>query len=151
MRAANGKPRAGFCPLALVGDDEAARRRAAQTILDANGCGWFLDGPGPLAEVLARDVRPVLERLRELQRGLDGRGVMAVDFEAGQGLPEDLLLAMTLRDCAVFVRVQKSFRTGGRRDQACGSGREDAASGQGGQVEGDGRGAEYREGWYDEL
>ncbi|KAF2154815.1 hypothetical protein K461DRAFT_102625 [Myriangium duriaei CBS 260.36] len=112
MRLAEGKfppERAGsaFCPLALMGKDDKARLRAAEAILVANGCEWFLDGAGPFAAVLGREVAPVLKRLEELQRRLDTKGVMEVVEEPSV----KLLLAMTLRDCAVFVRVQKSFLT----------------------------------------
>ncbi|GAM88496.1 hypothetical protein ANO11243_065290 [Dothideomycetidae sp. 11243] len=101
-----------FCPLALVGyGDEGARLRTAEAILAANECEWFLEGAaGQLAAALEKHVAPLLARLEGLQRRLDPNGIMAVDTASGELPPPDLLLAMTLRDCAVFLRVEKSFR-----------------------------------------
>ena len=56
--------------------------------------------------MLAAQAKPVLDRLAQLQGELDPSGILAL---GGDEPPPEMLLAMTMRDCAVFVRVRERF------------------------------------------
>lgn len=99
----------GFCPLALLADNEVARTLAAKKILAANKCDWFHDGEHVVSKILATDVRPLLQQLRKYQTQYDATGILAV--ADGEEPPPDYLLAMTLRDCTLFIRAPQSLRS----------------------------------------
>jgi inositol-pentakisphosphate 2-kinase len=108
LAASRGKHRTtDYCPLALVSGDGSLIRKAVSKILDANGLG--------LAESVTRarifgaltqyfspgsEGSGILEMLRDAQRTLDPNGFLAVPTT------RDLNpLAMTLRDCTLFLRI----------------------------------------------
>lgn len=102
-RAASAEP-PSLCPLDLLSPDSAARdafaaravRHAAPSIPDA----------ASLASALSDHMRTsrTLKRLRDLQRTLDPSGVLAIP--PGREPSEDFLVATTLRDCTLFVKLR---------------------------------------------
>lgn len=105
-----GIDRHAFCPLALLDENGATRLRAARAILHSQGQDMVNDEAEPFASTLPDRISPILTRLRDLQQQLDPCGVLTDQTTTEP--PPDLCLAMTLRDCTVFVRVQETFRSG---------------------------------------
>jgi len=98
QRTRTGKPLVkNLCPLDLVSKSQRDRLIAARQILSP---------PQPTHAALMRMTRwletnTLLERLRAYQVLLDKKGPLNPDVDG-----EDFLLAMTLRDCTVFMRFQ---------------------------------------------
>jgi inositol-pentakisphosphate 2-kinase len=89
-RDARPKP----CPLLLVSDSWQHRRSYLAALSPDEDPGeWFRGNPGTKA-------RRLLTRLRDLQQDLDQDGPLGVG-EDSQFFP----LAMTLRDCSVFLQI----------------------------------------------
>jgi inositol-pentakisphosphate 2-kinase len=82
----------GSCPLALVDEDEAERKKAAEMLTDDE----------VIREYLVKDAQPLLQRLKSGQMIHDMSGVLALGVEEDE--VADLCKAMTLRDCTLFVR-----------------------------------------------
>lgn len=84
-----------FCPLDLTSKDPAIMIRVTQQILE----------PG-LTETKVRrfakwlSTTTLVTHLRDMQRLMDRKGVLEADVK-----DQDFLVAMTLRDCSVFVRL----------------------------------------------
>ncbi|KAI1000468.1 hypothetical protein K3495_g7729 [Podosphaera aphanis] len=86
-----------FCPLDLFSDNQNTIMKLARNLLP-------LDADEEYRRRLAlwiQDFAP-LHRLRELQIQLDQTGVLNANPS-----DENLLLAMTLRDCTIFVRISQ--------------------------------------------
>jgi inositol-pentakisphosphate 2-kinase len=105
-RAYDSPPKKAYlCPLKLVSPRQQDLRDAAIFIYDAQH--------QELAEAQLNTMRIqlwlqktiLLRRLRDLQVQLDRRGTFALDVTT-----KDFRLAMTLRDCAVFVRIPRDKR-----------------------------------------
>ncbi|PVH74999.1 hypothetical protein DL98DRAFT_428347 [Cadophora sp. DSE1049] len=86
-----------FCPLNLLSTDPNIVRRVAESIL----------GPdlGAEKEMVDRFTNwliktSLLKRLRDVQLAMDKHGVLATETAS-----EELRVAMTVRDCSVFVRM----------------------------------------------
>ncbi|KAK5136696.1 hypothetical protein LTR08_002349 [Meristemomyces frigidus] len=81
------------CPLALVSERVQDRQRAAEAVTrDAE-----------LRHLLAHEVQPLLQLLRQWQIDLDRAGVLNA-ASADASAVRDLCKAMTLRDCTLFAR-----------------------------------------------
>ena len=89
-----------FCPLDLVSGEDDKLRRAVRVILAK--CRVSGQQRGALEDRLVDLLRDcsLLFRLRELQLRLDHKGVLESDTTS-----QDFLLATTLRDCTVFIKV----------------------------------------------
>lgn len=100
-----------FCPLALLSDNREAQMQAASAILKANKCHhWMTRGEEAFVNLMPTSIMPVLEQIRDYQVKFDPSGILSV--KEGEMPPPDYLLAMTLRDCAMFLRTPKSLRQG---------------------------------------
>ncbi|PNS20311.1 hypothetical protein CAC42_5761 [Sphaceloma murrayae] len=100
-----------FCPLALLSDDRNAQMQAASAILKANDCHyWMTNGEEVLVNLMPWSIKPVLEKIRDYQARFDPTGILSL--AEGNKPPPEYLLAMTLRDCAMFLRTPKSLRQG---------------------------------------
>lgn len=94
------KPLPSYCPLDLLSKNESDLHRVASILL----------GPDHSAVALKHLVHwlkttSILPRLRQLQEKLDSNGVLT-----SSDLPdENLLIAMTLRDCNVYIKFPKIF------------------------------------------
>lgn len=94
-----GKPAAAaFCPLDLASGERASLERALTTIpaLRAEPASVR----ARVADVLLAS--GVLAQLRDLQRKLDPVGVLAFTRDE---VPDGFLVATTLRDCTLYVRL----------------------------------------------
>jgi len=98
LAAMRGKG-AGFCPLDLVSDDRSSIGRAIDAIPSLrNEPIWVRHR--------ARDVMissGILPHLRDLQRKLDPTGVLKLRENE---VPDDFLVATTLRDCTMYVKIE---------------------------------------------
>ncbi|KAI9823041.1 MAG: Inositol-pentakisphosphate 2-kinase [Thelocarpon impressellum] len=102
VRRTKGAPaETSFCPLDLVSRNASHILRAVRLILEESHGSQHHD-QGALERRLTSYLlgHPVLRRLRELQLELDARGVLG-----GDPTSQDFLLATTLRDCTMLVRV----------------------------------------------
>lgn len=94
-RSRTGEPLAAlFCPLDLVSESPADLRLVASQLIARDRSEVTIER---FAKWLETDT--LLRKLRSYQRQLDRRGVLIGDVA-----DEDLLAAMTLRDCTVFVK-----------------------------------------------
>ncbi|KAG4433533.1 hypothetical protein IFR05_010988 [Cadophora sp. M221] len=92
----------GFCPLDLLSENIDDVKRVASAIL----------GPSASSETVSRfaswvSKTDLLTRLRDVQVRMDGRGVLAARAD-DENENRDLRVAMTVRDCSVFVRLPGS-------------------------------------------
>ncbi|KAK3072002.1 Inositol-pentakisphosphate 2-kinase [Teratosphaeriaceae sp. CCFEE 6253] len=85
----------GSCPLDLVSDVRQNRRLAGERLTDISR----------VREYLVEEAQPLLHTLRQYQREWDPNGALSVktDSEA-----RDLSMAMTIRDCTLFVLVNST-------------------------------------------
>lgn len=88
----------GLCPLALVSDNEAVLDDVANALVAPDA---VQDVRRSLRAFLAETT--VLPRLRELQMQLDPGGILGI--REGEKLSEAFLVATTLRDCTLYVRL----------------------------------------------
>ncbi|MCJ1315230.1 Inositol-pentakisphosphate 2-kinase [Xylographa vitiligo] len=105
-----GKGRA-WCPLGLVARERAVVERTMEGFLAECGKGEQSVGEavwGRVVDFLMED--GLLGRLRDLQLRFDPRGVVEGEVEG-----EEFRMAMTLRDCTLYLRVPSS---GGGRVEA---------------------------------
>lgn len=94
-----------FCPLSLLVEDLDDTLAAATAIVNGTESQGIPDAVKGLASVLRTTAAPFLRLLRDLQLSLDPHGVLA--HGDGDQIPNDLGLAMTLRDCTLFVKVKE--------------------------------------------
>ncbi|KAI9669565.1 MAG: Inositol-pentakisphosphate 2-kinase [Caeruleum heppii] len=105
VRRSRGEPNeVSFCPLDLVSGDPERICQAVQPILDKT-----LEASSKRAYILSRLVDfllhdGLLRRLRQLQIDLDPLGVFAADPTS-----RDFLIATTLRDCSLYLKVNPSY------------------------------------------
>ncbi|KAF2221850.1 inositol-pentakisphosphate 2-kinase [Elsinoe ampelina] len=100
-----------YCPLSLLSDNRQAHLQAGTAILKANkSWEWMTKGDEAFANLMPSSIVPVLQKIRDYQARLDPNGILAI--KEGEEPPPDYLLAMTLRDCAMFLRTPKSLRQG---------------------------------------
>ncbi|KAF4555907.1 Inositol-pentakisphosphate 2-kinase-like protein [Elsinoe fawcettii] len=100
-----------YCPLSLLSGNREAQLQAATAILKANkSWDWMTKGDEAFVNLMPTSIKPVLEKIRDYQAQFDPKGILALN-EDEQPSP-DYLLAMTLRDCAMFLRTPKSLRQG---------------------------------------
>ncbi|KAH9224189.1 inositol-pentakisphosphate 2-kinase [Leptodontidium sp. 2 PMI_412] len=97
----------GFCPLDLLSENGDDVKRVADAIL----------GPSASSEIVSRFARwisetDLLRRLRDVQVRMDRRGVLTAKAD-DEDDNRDLRVAMTVRDCSVFVRLPGSGLGGG--------------------------------------
>ena len=107
-----------FCPLQLTSDSEEERTEALSSIIDGFAENWtdtpwdparrLIDRYAPENNVQSRltaffsnEGRRLILKLKELQSECDRTGVLGEDTDAR------LSLAMTLRDCTLFLKVPK--------------------------------------------
>lgn len=107
------KPEVSFCPLDLVSEDKRRvelaidyilahhRKRLSSPLHDA-APEKISDLRNQLVDFLFR--HPLLLRLRQLQLELDQQGPLHADSKS-----QEFLIAMTLRDCTVFVKVGSPY------------------------------------------
>lgn len=84
------------CPLELISDEEADRRRAAQLITNA----------APFQDFLVNEAQPLLKTLKENQENFDPKGALHANT------PSEILnvcKAMTIRDCTLFLKLSGSM------------------------------------------
>ena len=100
----------GFCPLDLVSGDGEKVSSLVRRLLAGQGVRGDVEAglERRLAGFLSKSA--LLRKLRELQQTLDSVGVLAPTLDV-----ERLTLAMTLRDCSLFLRVSNMghFRVSG--------------------------------------
>ncbi|KAH7396023.1 inositol-pentakisphosphate 2-kinase [Cadophora sp. MPI-SDFR-AT-0126] len=86
---------AAFCPLDLLSTDEEILREVTGSILGP-------DASSKEVQLFTNWLTKtsLLKRLRDVQLAMDKRGVLASETAS-----EELRVAMTLRDCSVFVRL----------------------------------------------
>lgn len=95
-----------FCPLDLVSKQKSRISAAAERILDSFddarvGSAWVKSRLfEELDQVVGRYNEPFMAHLKSLQTQLDPAGILADGADI-----QNLLLAMTLRDCTLFVKV----------------------------------------------
>ncbi|KAL2074016.1 hypothetical protein VTL71DRAFT_7794 [Oculimacula yallundae] len=102
-----------FCPLDLMSEDEEVVRRVAREVLGP-------DVEQVVVQMFERWVKGtgLLRRLRDVQVKMDQGGVLAAtptstpSSTPGGDLNENLRVAMTLRDCSVFVRLNGDLTDG---------------------------------------
>ena len=100
-----GENAQSFCPLDLLSTDPDVVRGVAGAIL---GSGASEEEIKVFASWISRT--PLLRRLRDVQLAMDRHGVLAAETAS-----EELRVAMTVRDCSVFVRLGGStIEWGGR-------------------------------------
>lgn len=99
-----GKGDSGFCPLDLLSDDRTLLQGILQNIDPDHGNSL------ELVDSFKQYVQPVLHRLRELQADHNTEGL----DDASNYQHRDYAVAMALRDCSVFMVLDKSPR--GRLD-----------------------------------
>lgn len=104
LRAMRRKTRPGLCPLNLMDKDKIAIGLCRIMRLDSEQqhdySGMERHMRGRLRDFLLKD--PLLRCLRQLQVDKDPRGVLSAGV-----ISEDLLAAMTLRDCTLYLRVDQ--------------------------------------------
>ena len=103
LRAMRRKSRPGLCPLNLMDKDKIAIAVCRVMRLDSEQQQQNYNSTethmiGRLRDFLLKD--PLLRRLRQLQMDKDPRGVLNASV-----ISEDLLTAMTLRDCTLYLKV----------------------------------------------
>ncbi|MCJ1283378.1 Inositol-pentakisphosphate 2-kinase [Xylographa opegraphella] len=94
----------GWCPLGLVAGERGLVERAVEGVVADSGEGAPRVGErvrGRIVDFLMED--GLLGRLRDLQLRFDPKGVMEGDVEG-----EAFRMAMTLRDCTLFLRIPSS-------------------------------------------
>lgn len=106
-RDGQGGEGGGFCPLDLLSENGDDVKRVADAIL----------GPSASSEIVSRFARwisetDLLRRLRDVQVRMDRRGVLTAKAD-DEDDNRDLRVAMTVRDCSVFVRLPGSGLGGG--------------------------------------
>jgi len=99
-----------YCPLALLSDDVDVRRFAAAAVLKTNRCDWISDGASQLANLFVTS--GLLGLLRNHQIRLDAEGIL--ELQSNKTDLSDFCIAMTLRDCTLFIRSRN-----GRLDSSC--------------------------------
>ncbi|KAI4159184.1 MAG: hypothetical protein LQ342_006767 [Letrouitia transgressa] len=102
-----------FCPLVLTDESEKAFSAALEPMLNnARGAPLYIPQ-------FVDKIRPflhksyLLQRLRELQTNLDKVGPLMADTQS-----QDFLLAMTLRDCTLFLKIPNQDVSGSKGQQA---------------------------------
>lgn len=97
LAAMRGKD-AGFCPLDFVSDDRNSIGRAVDAIPSLrNEPIWVRQRAGDV--IVSSGILP---QLKDLQRKLDPTGVLK--FRENE-VPGDFLVATTLRDCTMYVKI----------------------------------------------
>ena len=111
-----------FCPLKLASELDGERAEAISVMVEGFANSWFgtyLEPTaqdvlkqyqsGPLDDIEFRlgcffsyDGHDLLQQLRKLQRDWDQRGILHEDPD------DELPLAMTVRDCTLFLRIPKN-------------------------------------------
>ena len=92
--------KSGFCPLSLVSGD---RSKVAGVVEQLLGSSQYSDiNRMCLGDQLINwfPQSPLLQRLRQLQKDLDPKGVFDADLRS-----QNFLTAMTIRDCTLFLKV----------------------------------------------
>ena len=89
-----------FCPLGLVSGKEANVSRAVQEILKGSSNAELLNESIQQRLVAYFLESSLLAKLRSLQQKLDPKGILQ-----SNALDSDLLTAMTLRDCTLYLKV----------------------------------------------
>ncbi|KAK1750739.1 inositol-pentakisphosphate 2-kinase [Echria macrotheca] len=99
-----------FCPLNLVHPSSSPSSETITALLPPSSSSI----PSPQIQALKTwlSTNTLLPRLQSLQTSLDKSGPLAAHLTP-QVPDENLQLAMTLRDCSVFVRISTSTTTGG--------------------------------------
>lgn len=107
-------PTASFCPLDLVSQDPASIAKCVDIIVaDAAEAANLSE---PAKRFLTYQLRrflltsSLLHRLRDIQQRNDPHGVLALAPE--DDVPEDFLVATTLRDCTLFLRLTATEESG---------------------------------------
>ena len=104
LRAMRRKSRPGLCPLNLMDTDKIAIALCQVMGLDSeqqeNYSSTERHVMSRLRDFLLKD--PLLRCLRQLQMDKDPRGVLSAGV-----ISEDLLAAMTLRDCTLYLKVDQ--------------------------------------------
>ena len=92
--------KSGFCPLSLVSGDNSKVNGVVEQLLGSSRYSDFdrLFLGGQLLKWFPQS--PLLQRLKQLQRDLDPRGVLEADVRS-----QNFLTAMTIRDCTLFLKV----------------------------------------------
>ena len=90
----------GFCPLSLISGDRSKVAGIVEQFLGSSRFSDFdrLRVGDQLIKFFAHF--PLLQRLRQLQKDLDPRGVLEADLQS-----QNFLTAMTIRDCTLFLKV----------------------------------------------
>ncbi|KAH7360104.1 inositol-pentakisphosphate 2-kinase [Rhexocercosporidium sp. MPI-PUGE-AT-0058] len=106
-REAQVSERGGFCPLDLLSENSEDVERVADAIVGPSA------SPGTVSQ-FARWVSEtdLLRMLRDVQLRMDRRGVLVARANDEDG-NRDLRVAMTVRDCSVFVRLPELCLEGG--------------------------------------
>ena len=96
------QPKAAFCPLALVSNE---KKKLESLVTELLRCSNFSENASNdltsrLVKALWRS--PILHKLRDLQVKLNPKGVLRPDPRE-----RDLLTAMTLRDCTLYLKVSQ--------------------------------------------
>lgn len=104
LRAMRRKSRPGLCPLNLMDEDKIAIALCRVMRLDSEQqedySGTERHMIGRLRDFLLKD--PLLPCLRQIQMDKDPTGVLSAGV-----ISEDLLAAMTLRDCTLYLKVDQ--------------------------------------------
>lgn len=99
-----GRGDSGFCPFDLLSTDATLLKTALTSI-------WpYQEGLNGFVDVFRRKVQPALRHLAVLQRRFGGVGVQDFRKLGDQGRDSDahaLGVAMALRDCSVFLALQR--------------------------------------------
>lgn len=112
LSASRSAQREAICPLDLVSNEQTDVVRTVRRLTESQP-PTGLDAEHVVNATVAYLLdSQILHRLRELQTQLDPSGVLAVPEDAE--VPSDLLKAMTLRDCTLFLRVDGEGRVEGR-------------------------------------
>lgn len=99
-----GKGDSGFCPLDLLSSDRAIIRDILRKIDPEHG------DSDDLVEAFVQQVQPVLYHLADLQAQYSTKGI----DDASNPEHRDYAVAMALRDCSVFLVLQRSTSAEGK-------------------------------------
>lgn len=94
------RPKAAFCPLALVSEDKKKLPFLATELLRCSDYPEYASKDMTSRLVIALSRSSILHKLKDLQVKLDPKGVLKTDPKE-----RDLLTAMTLRDCTLYLKV----------------------------------------------
>ncbi|CAN6640863.1 hypothetical protein TRVA0_018S01486 [Trichomonascus vanleenenianus] len=99
LRRKRGKP-SGFCPLDLGSDDPSRVSKAVSALFEGYAPA-AITAPRLIASVTQFILRSDLIKELKLMQSWDTKGILGYGVE----LPVDFLVAMTCRDCTVFLEI----------------------------------------------